>query len=789
LFAFFWACFVRFVGLSPRFAPAAFSLPFASPSAAATAMRIADHFTTELVKGVEKRRCKYCPLSYSLRSGHGTLHDHMKSKHSHKLANDASQPAAAAAAAAAASGHGHASDADECSSITAAAPYAGGAAAASAPFSPAPSAGSKRSSSAVSSLLESQPKGAKQQTLLSAFSSSANSSLVQQTALFFATNHIAYNVADSASFRSFCAALRGSTAAVPGRRAVKNAVADLAESTRSAVVQRITGQTAPVTVAIDGWTNVRHTKVTNLLLLCSGVAYYWCSIPNTYAANTAEWLASALTPRLEGIVELGIRFVALVADNEAVNGALFDRLVTPFPFLIRIPCAAHTIQLVVRQIMALTKFRRTLEGMQSILSSFERQKAERMRLRTLQQSAGAAHEYVLVKPNDTRWNSQLYAAQRLIKLRAYVDLIFPQDDGFWGDLAALVSFLLPFQAATDAIQRDSATLFHVFEQFTMLLNHISSSSAQNGASVTQRATAALKRRWNSQVNQPATVACALLSLDSNLSELSEAVLDEAKRFIVVFGASYLRFYQLTAEEDGDALEGELVHQLGSFIGRRDRFHAMDALIAGAKARCASRNVPFNPLDIWDMHSIELSRVAKALLSVTASEASVERSFSAQDSIHTKKRNRLLDDSVQREMFVKFNTRALNREQHWQLHSATIDLSPDVEFFAAPPSDDEVSEADSVASNQSADEQAEGEPAAAAAAARPVRSASALGEEMRSFLTEYIDQHGITLANCRRWGSDRRNALDHALLNGPTGGFTTEDAIALIRDILDEQNDS
>ena len=217
LFAFFWACFVRFVGLSPRFAPAAFSLPFASPSAAATAMRIADHFTTELVKGVEKRRCKYCPLSYSLRSGHGTLHDHMKSKHSHKLANDASQPAAAAAAAAAASGHGHASDADECSSITAAAPYAGGAAAASAPFSPAPSAGSKRSSSAVSSLLESQPKGAKQQTLLGAFSSSANSSLVQQTALFFATNHIAYHVADSASFRSLCAAQRTLRCDLEGR--------------------------------------------------------------------------------------------------------------------------------------------------------------------------------------------------------------------------------------------------------------------------------------------------------------------------------------------------------------------------------------------------------------------------------------------------------------------------------------------------------------------------------------------------------------------------------------------
>lgn len=520
------------------------------------------------------------------------------------------------------------------------------------------------------------------------------------------------------------------------------------------------------------------------------MAYYWCSIPNTYAANTAEWLSNELTPRLQDIVAQGIRFVALVADNEAVNGALFDRLVTPFPFLIRIPCAAHTIQLVVRQIMALKRFKKTLDALHAIISGFEKQKAERVRLRTLQQSAGAAHEYVLVKPNDTRWNSTLYAAERLILLRAFVNIIFPQPDSFWTDLAALVAFLKPFQVATDAIQRDTATLFHVFEQFSMLLKHISRSAPQFTASVTDRAAAALKQRWNSQVNQPATIACALLCMDADLSEVSDSVIDEAKRFIIIFGASYLRFYKLTDQEDPVVLEGELVHQLSCFIGRRDRFDAIDALIASARARCAAQSVPFNPLDIWDMHSIELSRVAKALLSITASEASVERSFSAQDSIHTKKRNRLLDDSVQKEMFVKFNTRALNREQHWQLHSATIDLSPDAEFFSAALSDAEVSDADSVASSpEEQREEGEGESSAAAAAAsRPVRSASALDAEIRAFLTSYIDERGITLANCRRWGSDRRNALEDALLHGPSGGCTTDDAILLIREILNEQNE-
>jgi hypothetical protein len=42
---------------------------------------------------------------------------------------------------------------------------------------------------------------------------------------------------------------------------------------------------------------------------------------------------------------------------------------------------------------------------------------------------------------------------------------------------------------------------------------------------------------------------------------------------------------------------------------------------------------------------------------------VERTFSAQDAVHTKKRNRLLDESVEEEMFVKFNTRAMQRKPH------------------------------------------------------------------------------------------------------------------------------
>ena len=51
---------------------------------------------------------------------------------------------------------------------------------------------------------------------------------------------------------------------------------------------------------------------------------------------------------------------------------------------------------------------------------------------------------------------------------------------------------------------------------------------------------------------------------------------------------------------------------------------------------------------------ELAKVARAILAITASEASVERSFSKQKIIHRALRSRLLHDHVVDEMVVRSN---------------------------------------------------------------------------------------------------------------------------------------
>ena len=49
-----------------------------------------------------------------------------------------------------------------------------------------------------------------------------------------------------------------------------------------------------------------------------------------------------------------------------------------------------------------------------------------------------------------------------------------------------------------------------------------------------------------------------------------------------------------------------------------------------------------------------------MLSVAGSEAAVERSFSAQGTVHSDRRNRLTDKMVEAEMYIRFNRLALRR---------------------------------------------------------------------------------------------------------------------------------
>ena len=711
--------------------------------------------------------CKHCSTHFSVKSGLTAWKKHFKSHHvlvSVRLEAAVATLGAAAPAAAAAATRQEEMELDSLAS--AAAPP-------SALFSVGSSSiSSSSASSSPSSKKLKRSHDALQPTITDVLDRASFKGALASLARAFAHSSIAYRVVETEEFREFlrCVGWKGS---LPSRQSLSSSVLAEADTLRSELAVKF--ENAVLSLAVDGWTNVRHEKVTNIVPILDGVAFYWRSLVNSAERNTAEWLAANILPVLHSLIDdYGARIIAFVVDNEAVNRAAFELLQRELPFLIHVPCAAHTIQLIVRSCLKHERYASTAQQLADLIRHFDA-KENRMALRRIQE-ARQLPVLAVLRPNDTRWSSTLLAAERMMRMRKEVETCYDEetlpsvDAAFFPALSALIDFLKPFQVATDIVQRDTSTLFTVYETFITLQRHVRDKDSTWAAS-------RIIQRWEKNVNAPATVACAILSFARVPSGLS---IQAAQDFIVHVGAAYLHYYHLC--DDSAKLEDvqdALLAQIAAFHGRTGRFASIEAQ---KNSFVRSSSGALNPRLVWLLYpDVELGKVAVALLSVAASEAAVERTFSAQSAVHTKKRNRLLSTAVEAEMFVKFNARALKVREAQPVFGSVRELTDsesdsEDELFVeegiasdASTSDEDQAETEQLEQKEQQRVQVVAPPAASAAAAassaapptasqrRAARRASSIVfTEVNSFVAWFIDELRISASTA--WNSDLRNSL-------------------------------
>jgi len=584
-------------------------------------------------------------------------------------------------------------------------------------------------------------------------------------AVAFADNSIAYAVVETASFRNLLSTI-GWRGSFPSRETLRAAVVERGHAARTNVAALL--KNAVVTLAADGWTNVKQQKVTNVVLMVHGKAYYWCSFINS-GENTAVWLAQQLLPLIYSLInDQKARVVGFVVDNESVNKATHKILARSLPFLIHVPCAAHTIQLIVRSCLVLPQLAPIAAQLCSLIQFFNR-KENRIALRRIQE-ARQLKTLAVLKTCDTRWHALLMAAERMMKIQKEVKTCYDGnslpavDADFFEQLPTLISFLQPFMRATDAVQRDSATLYTVWQQFLKLRAH---------AEQYPWALPAIQARWEQRVHVDAVTAVALLSF-AELPDIAQFNRRHAQSFIVTMGSAYIAHYRLaqregeTEDESADAL----LMQIADFNGRSGLFSRLESEIAAARRRAG--DAQWQPVNVWRLYpGVQLADVAIALLSITASEAAVERSFSAQALVHAKRRNSLHNDAVEAEMMVKFNSSIFGSDSsRLSVIEMEVEASSDSENAAtvvpeAPEADEQLLEAfDDV--TVAVDEDNQDAFVAAAAAAAPAaapavdvesdpvlsgarqralrRQPSIRFESMDRFLQWFIEEHALQPAS-------------------------------------------
>jgi hypothetical protein len=552
--------------------------------------------------------------------------------------------------------------------------------------------------------LTSSSTSTKPNALAQGFAHQANAMLDNATAKAWANCSLPYSLIDNKYFAEFLKCVRASSCTMPTRKCIPIAQATCAAELKKQVlaVIRTMSKMLPVSIATDGWTDTCGQKVTNVLVLVGGYAFYWRSI---YApSGTAVCMAPLISAVIEELMDNGISIIAFVADNESVNGATYRLIAADYPWIIHVGCASHVIQLIVKKALESPSLARSREQARSLIRAFQRSKKLRRKLVDFQTTLMPTTNAVkVVKIVDTRWNSELAAMIRLVRLEpALTQLLLVHSDDFnrlgfdtadpdqlWNGLKAAIRFLTPMQKATDITQSDSASLYDIFLQFSKLKTHANNQLLEPANRTSALALqSAIDQHWDAHVNQDAVIASALLSFHSVESiedEFDSTARASARQWFKKFCGDYLlRDEVRRCVPEGSwrvsrsDLEARCLALFDQFmVPQEPLWVELWTTVAGKKedllkaeqARLESVNgsvgdqpilLHFDARSIWSSVYVEHPTFVQcvcALLSVHASEAAVERAFSAQGKTHTAVRNSLKPSSIENEMFIKFNMRS------------------------------------------------------------------------------------------------------------------------------------
>ena len=108
------------------------------------------------------------------------------------------------------------------------------------------------------------------------------------------------------------------------RKGLPPAILELQLQLKASIRQAVSGSV--VGVAVDGWTNWRHRKTLNFVMLWKQKAIFLKSVPSIFGKSAQVMLDLTKSVVEKAEKEFNVKVAAVVADNENANRALFTKL-------------------------------------------------------------------------------------------------------------------------------------------------------------------------------------------------------------------------------------------------------------------------------------------------------------------------------------------------------------------------------------------------------------------------------------------------------------------------------
>lgn len=412
-------------------------------------------------------------------------------------------------------------------------------------------------------------------------------------------------------------------------------------------VKALSSSQSAVTLAVDSVTNVNHHKIYSVCLLHEGQPWFYGSWNIRHSEDLAAKAHGVLSQCVQYLKAHCVNVAAITTDNASTMVQLRRRLEAEFGIL-GVGCAAHLVH------NSATYLIERLEPILKPFNVFLQQYKEDKKLRCALDDEDAT---VIDRPNTTRWSSYLYALQSIQRNRPQVDglpdspkkrrKLITADD--WLVLDDVVTILRYWEKHNKIVQADAASLVNYFDAFVELTGYLKQLHDGTAEGITSTAIRGcreaflsteqyIRLRFNKMTCRDAVSAAAYLSKSKSVDFNSDV--STTHKFFKAQAVSLMKACQL------DLPAGNVANQLIEQLGKLDAGEAPWKLEAGERSERSNTSELANAVGYFRRRlryreeARLLASLALILLTITPSEASVERTFSKLKLQWTAKRNRL-----------------------------------------------------------------------------------------------------------------------------------------------------
>lgn len=440
---------------------------------------------------------------------------------------------------------------------------------------------------------------------------------------------------------------------LPSRYKLSTPLLDAEVTRTEKMLEQKIKEASILTLQCDGWSNIRNDAITNYVINTPSPVLFK-SIHTKHHRHTAAFLESEMQAILN---EVGInKFLGIITDNGAnikkARESICQNNVNTF--LVAYGCIDHGLSLLIEDVLKLKSVSQFVKTVSSVINEIKHSHVLHALFINIQQRKNKV-PLALKLPVKTRWGSIVACLESIMKTKYALQAMAVDEEAsevlskstkatlldenvFWIRVQKLCDFFVPLQRWITIFEHNDPQIHKVIECFREIKNIFLQKSTTLPV-LKQEEADLLKivdKRYEKSVHL-IHLAANLLAPSCQGKSLSNDEILKATEFIFLIAKSHPKYKDSY---------NEIVEDLANY-------KAKEGLWAKDFVR---ESVNINPHVWWKgiCSSSKLSTLAADVLSMPASTAATERTFSAYGFQHRARRNRLTVETAGKLTYVSYN---------------------------------------------------------------------------------------------------------------------------------------